>query len=64
MKKTKVCVVGAGVSGLVTVKELLEEGHDVVFFEQEAKEGLSKAVLPGVTNNIGRSCCTRAHSFL
>ena len=39
MKKMKVCVVGAGVSGLVTVKELLEEGHDVVCFEQEAKEG-------------------------
>ncbi|MGA8260809.1 MAG: NAD(P)-binding protein [Arenicellales bacterium] len=35
----KVCVVGAGVSGLVVVKELLDEGHDVVCFEQEAKEG-------------------------
>lgn len=38
-EKMKVCVVGAGVSGLVTVKELLEEGHDVVCFKQEAREG-------------------------
>jgi dimethylaniline monooxygenase (N-oxide forming) len=30
----KVAVVGAGPSGLVAIKELLEEGHDVVCFER------------------------------
>src|SRR5215472_373835 len=35
----KVAVVGAGVSGLVTAKELLEEGHEVVIFEQESSIG-------------------------
>ena len=30
----KVCVVGAGPSGLVTIKELLEEGHEPVCFEK------------------------------
>ncbi|WNO10755.1 flavin-containing monooxygenase [Teredinibacter sp. KSP-S5-2] len=31
----KVAVIGAGLSGLVTIKELIEESHSVVCFEQE-----------------------------
>lgn len=31
----KVAVIGAGLSGLVTIKELLEESHSVICFEQE-----------------------------
>lgn len=34
IKKKSVCVIGAGASGLVTVKELLEAGHEVVCYEQ------------------------------
>lgn len=37
--KKRVCVVGAGPSGLVTVKELLEKGHDVTCYERSPKEG-------------------------
>jgi len=40
-RKKSVCVIGAGVSGLVTVKELLAEGHDVDCFE--SAEGLGGA---------------------
>jgi dimethylaniline monooxygenase (N-oxide forming) len=35
----RVCVVGAGPSGLTTVKQLLDEGHDVVCFEQNFSIG-------------------------
>ena len=35
----RICVVGAGVSGLVVLKELLDEGHDALCFEQEEREG-------------------------
>lgn len=35
----KVAVIGAGLSGLVTIKELLEESHSVVCFENEANIG-------------------------
>lgn len=35
----RICVVGAGVSGLVVLKELLDEGHDALCFEQEDREG-------------------------
>jgi dimethylaniline monooxygenase (N-oxide forming) len=34
-----VCVIGAGLSGLVTIKELLDEGHRVTCFERQAREG-------------------------
>jgi cation diffusion facilitator CzcD-associated flavoprotein CzcO len=34
-----VAVIGAGPSGLVTIKELLEEGHDVVCFEKADEIG-------------------------
>jgi cation diffusion facilitator CzcD-associated flavoprotein CzcO len=29
----KICVIGAGASGLITLKECLEEGHEVHCFE-------------------------------
>lgn len=32
-KKKRVCVMGAGASGLVTLKELMVEGHDAILFE-------------------------------
>lgn len=34
-----VCVIGAGLSGLVTIKELLDEGHRATCFERETREG-------------------------
>lgn len=38
-KPMRVCVIGAGPSGLTTVKQLLDEGHDVVCFEQNQDIG-------------------------
>jgi dimethylaniline monooxygenase (N-oxide forming) len=35
----KVCVIGAGPSGLIATKELLDEGHDVYCFEKYSKLG-------------------------
>lgn len=35
----KVGVIGAGVSGLAAIKELLDEGHEPVCFERENREG-------------------------
>jgi dimethylaniline monooxygenase (N-oxide forming) len=35
----RVCVIGAGPSGLTTVKQLLDEGHDVTCFEQNQDIG-------------------------
>ena len=37
--KKKVCVVGAGLSGLVTVKELIDEGHNVFCYEKSEEIG-------------------------
>lgn len=37
--KKNVCVIGAGPSGLVTVKELVEKGHNVTCYEKSPKEG-------------------------
>lgn len=34
-----VCIVGAGMSGLVAIKEWLDEGHRVTCFERASKEG-------------------------
>ncbi len=34
-----VCVIGAGLGGLVTIKELVDEGHRVTCFEREVREG-------------------------
>ena len=38
-KKERVCVIGAGLSGLIALKELLEKGHDVTCYEKELREG-------------------------
>lgn len=38
-RSRRVAVIGAGPSGLVTAKELLEKGHDVVVFEQQPMIG-------------------------
>ncbi|MFJ2743746.1 flavin-containing monooxygenase [Streptomyces sp. NPDC087440] len=37
--KKNICVIGAGPSGLVTVKELRDEGHDVTCYEHAAEIG-------------------------
>ncbi|MCE7921783.1 MAG: NAD(P)/FAD-dependent oxidoreductase [Haliscomenobacteraceae bacterium CHB4] len=37
--KQKIAIVGAGLSGLVTAKTLLDYGHDVTVFEKEAEIG-------------------------
>jgi cation diffusion facilitator CzcD-associated flavoprotein CzcO len=42
--KKKVCVIGAGASGLVTMKELVAEGHDVEAFEATGFVGGSFSV--------------------
>lgn len=38
-KSCKVAVIGAGAAGLVTARELLREGHDVIVFEQTKSVG-------------------------
>jgi dimethylaniline monooxygenase (N-oxide forming) len=35
----KVCVIGAGPAGLTTIKQLLDEGHEVVCFERQSNIG-------------------------
>ncbi len=37
--RLRVCVIGAGMSGLITVKELLDENHAVVCYEKQSAEG-------------------------
>ena len=39
MRRRKVAVIGAGISGLATAKYLLDEGLDPVLFEQTAQSG-------------------------
>jgi dimethylaniline monooxygenase (N-oxide forming) len=39
VKCLRIAVIGAGPSGLVTAKELLEQGHDVLAFEQQPMIG-------------------------
>src|SRR5262245_45605843 len=38
-RSLNVCVIGAGMSGLAAIKELLDEGHRVMCFERTPKEG-------------------------
>ncbi|WP_443197803.1 NAD(P)-binding protein, partial [Pseudoalteromonas sp. GABNS16H] len=35
----KVCVIGAGPSGLTTIKQLLDENHDVTCFDANESVG-------------------------
>ena len=35
----KICVIGAGPSGLTTIKQLLDEGHEVQCFERSKDVG-------------------------
>ncbi|MEB3151591.1 MAG: NAD(P)-binding domain-containing protein [Sphaerospermopsis sp.] len=39
MNIQKICVIGAGVSGLVAAKTFLEEGYDITVFEKQANLG-------------------------
>ncbi len=39
MIKKKIAVIGAGLSGLAAIKELLAEGHDVTAYEQSSEVG-------------------------
>jgi len=47
-RRRKIAVVGAGISGLVTAKCLLDEGQDPVVFEQAAQTG-------GVWGEVGEA---------
>lgn len=38
-EKKRVCVVGAGPCGLTTIKQLLDEGHEVVCFDKNPDLG-------------------------
>ncbi|CAN6196641.1 unnamed protein product [Urochloa humidicola] len=46
-KMKKVCVVGAGISGLASARELRREGHDVTVMEQKAGVGGQWLYEPG-----------------
>lgn len=35
MEIKQICVIGAGISGLVTAKTFIEEGYDVTVFEKQ-----------------------------
>ncbi len=34
-----ICIIGAGISGLVTAKTFIEEGYTVTIFEKQKKVG-------------------------
>jgi monoamine oxidase len=54
--KADVCVVGAGLAGLVTARELVRAGRDVVVLEARDRVGgrlLNHRVAPGVVTEIG-----------
>ncbi len=38
-RRERVCVIGAGLSGLIALKESLDKGHDVVCYEKALREG-------------------------
>jgi cation diffusion facilitator CzcD-associated flavoprotein CzcO len=53
----RVCVIGAGISGLVTGRVLLDDGFDVVLFEKEAELGgvwAASRTYPGLHANNPR----------
>lgn len=39
MENKKICVIGAGISGLVTAKTFVEQGYEVTVFEKQARLG-------------------------
>jgi len=54
--KADVCVVGAGLAGLVTARELVRAGRDVVVLEARDRVGgriLNHRIAPGVVTEIG-----------
>src|SRR6266545_5166253 len=51
-----VCVVGAGLAGLTTARQLVREGRDVVVLEARNRVGgrtLNEPVAPGVITEVG-----------
>src|SRR5918997_228927 len=55
--KKRVCVVGAGIAGLVTAKVLQEDGFDVVVFERDSSIGgvwAASRTYPGLRANNPR----------
>src|SRR5215472_16115318 len=53
----RVCIVGAGLAGLVTAKVLTQDGFDVVVFEKEREAGgvwSSSRTYPGLRANNSR----------
>ncbi|TYJ98915.1 flavin-containing monooxygenase FMO GS-OX-like 9 [Cucumis melo var. makuwa] len=62
----KVCVIGAGASGLVAARELRKEGHKVIVFEQNDDVGGQWLYDPNVQNEhpLGRSKFLNVHSSI
>ncbi|KAL6973419.1 hypothetical protein U1Q18_027600 [Sarracenia purpurea var. burkii] len=60
----QVCVIGAGPSGLVTARELREEGHSVVVFEQSHDVGGQWLYDPNVEDEdpLGKAAAVKVHS--
>lgn len=54
----EICIIGAGISGLVTAKTLLEEGYEITVFEKQKHLGgvwEKGRVYPGLTTQSGRN---------
>lgn len=61
MEIKRICIIGAGISGLVTAKTFLEEGYDVTVFEKKPDLGgvweKSRAYPELTTQNTGDTYC-------
>ncbi|BAZ31564.1 dimethylaniline monooxygenase [Cylindrospermum sp. NIES-4074] len=61
MENKKICVIGAGISGLVTAKTFVEQGYEVTVFEKQAGLGgvwEKSRTYPGLsTQSIGKTYC-------
>ncbi|CAK9312252.1 unnamed protein product [Citrullus colocynthis] len=64
--KKKVCVIGAGASGLVAARELRKEGHKVTVLEQNEEVGGQWLYDPNVENEdpLGKSKFLNVHSSI
>ncbi|XP_038895121.1 flavin-containing monooxygenase FMO GS-OX-like 9 isoform X2 [Benincasa hispida] len=64
--KKKVCVIGAGASGLVAARELRKEGHKVVILEQNDDVGGQWLYNPNVENEhpLGKSKFLNVHTSI